>query len=78
MLIFHFIAEWITNGKNSLDGFKELEMFFFVKGYFQTDFFYIEEIDILLGMGKEGFEMVFKQDCNQTIWLRCLGMKGFW
>lgn len=40
---------------------------FFVKGYFQTDFFYIEEIDILLGMGKEGFEMVFKQDCNQTI-----------
>lgn len=50
---------------------------FFVKGYFQTDFFYIEEIDILLGMGKEGFEMVFKQDCNQTIWLRCLGVKGF-
>lgn len=33
---------------------------------FKPTFFYIEE-DILLGIGKEGVEMVFKQDCNQTI-----------
>lgn len=34
---------------------------------FKPTFFYIEEVDILLGIGKEGVEMVFKQDCNQTI-----------
>lgn len=44
---------------------------------FKPTFFYIEEEDILLGIGKEGVEMVFKQDCNQTIWLRFKVWKVF-
>lgn len=42
-----------------MGGFKELEMFM-LWDIFKLIFFYIEEEDILLGIGKEGVEMVFK------------------
>lgn len=53
--------------KQCLGGFKELEMFLCYGIFSNRLFFYIEGEDILLGIGKEGVEMVFKQDCNQTI-----------
>lgn len=76
VLIFHFIAEWIANGKNS-GWFQGIGNVFMLWDIFKPTFFYIEEEDILLGIGKEGVEMVFKQDCNQTIWLRFKVWKVF-
>lgn len=43
-----------------MGGFKELEMFLCYGIFLNWFFFYIEGEDILLGIGKEGVEMVFK------------------
>lgn len=66
------------NSKRQNSGwFQGIGNVFMLWDIFKPTFFYIEEQDILLGIGKEGVEMVFKQDCNQTIWLRFKVWKVF-